>query len=215
MLKKILIAVAVLVAIFVGVVVMQPATYHVERTLGMNAPDSVIYANIDDFRAWADWSPWEKLDPNMKKTYSGPERGVGHGYAWEGSDEVGKGKMTILESSPSSAISIKLEFIEPFASVATSGFELAPEGEGKSTNVTWWMDGENNFMGKAFGLFMDMDKMIGADFEKGLASLKAISEAEAKKLEAAAKAAPPAAVPPPAAPAAPAPGASADATPTP
>jgi hypothetical protein len=211
MLKKILIAVAVLVVVFVGVVMTRPDTYHVERTVSMNAPESVIYANLEDLRAWAAWSPWEKLDPNVKKTFSGPERGIGATYAWEGNDQVGKGKMKITESSPPSAMRLELEFIEPFASRAENGFELAPNLEGTATDVSWWMDGNNNFMGKAFSLFMDMDKMIGGDFEKGLKALKSLSEAQAKKLAADAAASAPAqpAAPDPAAPGAPA---SADAT---
>lgn len=182
MVKKILIAVAVLVVIFVGVVMTRPDTFHVERSVSMNAPDSVIYANIDNLRAWEAWSPWEKLDPNMKKTFSGPERGIGATYAWEGNDQVGKGKMKITESSPPSAMRLELEFIEPFASKAENGFELAPNLDGTATDVTWWMDGNNNFIGKVFCLFADMDKMVGGDFEKGLKALKSLSEAQAKKL---------------------------------
>ena len=212
MLKKILIAVAVLVVIFVGVVITRPDTYHVERTMRMNAPDSVIYAHLDDFHAWAAWSPWEKLDPNMKRTFSGPERGVGATYSWEGNDQVGTGKMTITESSPPSAMRVQLEFIEPFASVATTGFEVGPALDEASSDVTWWMDGTNNFVGKAFGLFVDMDKMIGADYEKGLNALKQLSEAEAKKRAAEAQAAPAPQPEAPAQPTAPAPAASADAT---
>jgi hypothetical protein len=181
MVKNILIAVAVLVVIFVGVVITRPDTFHVERRMIINAPDTLIYANLDDLHAWAAWSPWEKLDPNMKKTFSGPARGIGASYAWEGNSEVGKGKMTIIESSPATALQIKLEFIEPFASEATHGFELYEADEG-GTNVTWWMDGHNNFVGKTFCLFMDMDKVVGADFEKGLKALKSVSEAQAKKL---------------------------------
>jgi hypothetical protein len=188
MLKKILLAVAVLIVIFVGVVITRPDTFHVERTLNIGAPDDVIYAHLDDFHAWADWSPWEKLDPNMKKTFSGPERGIGATYQWQGNDKVGTGKMTITESSPSSAMRINLEFIEPFKSEAVTGFEIAPRDE-HTNDVTWWMDGNNDFMGKAFSLFMDMDAMIGADYMKGLTALKAVSEAEAKKRAAEAQAA--------------------------
>jgi len=180
MLKKILIGLAVVILAFVAFVSTRPAQYHVERSQKIAAPAEIVFAQLDDFRAWASWSPWEKLDPGMQKTYSGPARGVGASYEWQGNKEVGKGRMTITEAQPTASVRYRLEFIEPFSNVAESGFTLAA-ADAESTNVTWSMDGNNDFMGKAFGLFMDMDAMIGADFEKGLGELKA--QAEAKALE--------------------------------
>jgi hypothetical protein len=179
MLKKILGVVAVLVVAFAGFVATRPATYHVERSKEIRAPAEVVFAQLDDFRAWPAWSPWEKLDPGMKKTYEGPERSVGSSYAWQGNSDVGKGKMTITDRHPSSHLGLRLEFLEPFASTAATDFRLRAAGD--AVNVTWSMEGNNDFMGKLFGTFMDMDAMIGADYEKGLAALATVSEAEAKR----------------------------------
>jgi hypothetical protein len=179
MLKKVSLAVAVLFVVLVAVVISRPDTYHVERSQTVGAPADIVFAHVADFHAWADWSPWEKLDPSMKKSFEGPAQGAGASYAWEGSDQVGKGKMTLTEVLPPSSLTIRLDFIEPFASTATTRFTFA--GEGTGTKVTWAMEGQNDFMGKAFGMFMDMDKMIGADFEKGLGQLKTVVEADAKK----------------------------------
>lgn len=177
MLKKILIVVAVVLVGLLGVIAMQPNEYRVERTKAIDAPAEVVFAQIDDFRLWEKWSPWERLDPNMKKTYSGPEHQVGASYAWQGNKDVGSGNMTVVEREAPTALAVRLEFIEPFASVAQNGFSLF--GANDSTQITWWMEGENDFMGKAFSLFMNMDTMIGGDFERGLESLKTVSEAEA------------------------------------
>jgi hypothetical protein len=180
MLKKILIALVIVVAGFLTFAATRPDTYRVERSAKIDAPATVIFSQLEDFKAWPAWSPWDKRDPAMKKTYEGPATGVGSTYSWEGNKEVGKGRMAIVASEPPSQIRYHLEFIEPFAAVANTAFTLAPEG-GKSVAVTWAMDGTNNLMGKVFGIFMNMDTAIGADFEKGLASLKTISEAEAEK----------------------------------
>lgn len=182
MLKKILIGLAVLVLGFAGFVAAQPATYHVERTQLIDAPAEVVFAQLDDLHAWEQWSPWAKLDPTMQKTYEGTDRQVGASYAWQGNDEVGKGQMTITERELDRHLGLRLEFMEPFASVASTQFHLSP-AEGDATHVTWAMDGNNNFIGKLFGLFVDMDTMIGADFDKGLASLQSVSEAAHEALE--------------------------------
>ena len=176
MARKIAIAVGVIVALFLVVVATRPATFHVERSLRMEAPASAVAAHIEDFHAWRMWSPWEKLDPNMKRSFFGKARGVGAGYAWEGNDQVGKGRMTVIESTPSK-VAIKLEFLAPWTATNTATFSFAPP-DGHATTTTWAMDGQNNFMAKAVGLFMDMDEMIGADFERGLQNLKAESERE-------------------------------------
>ena len=200
-LKKVLLVLAIGIGGFIAFAATRPDTYKVERSLKMEAPADIVFAQLDNFKSFSAWSPWDKLDPNMKKTFEGPAQGVGAGYAWEGNDKVGKGKMTITNTTPPTSVVYKLEFLEPFASVATTTFSIKPEGE-KASHVTWTMDGKNDLIGKAFGIFMDMDKMIGTDFEKGLGSLKGIAEGEAVKRAAAV---PPAAqavaVPPPAVPA--------------
>jgi hypothetical protein len=190
--KKVLLVLAVLVAAFLGVVATRPDTYHVERSTEVKASPEAVFAFVGDLKTFPQWSPWQKRDPNVKITISTPSTGVGASYAWEGNKEVGKGRMTIIESTPPVRTKEKLEFIEPFPSIAEAGFEVKPAGTGAST-VTWSMDGKNNLIGKAFSLFMDMDKMIGKDFEDGLASLKKLVEAA----PAAAPVAPAAAVTPP------------------
>lgn len=176
MLKKILLALAVVIAGFLAYVATRPDTYHVERSAQVDAPADVVFAQLDDFEAWAAWSPWDKLDPGMNKSYDGPKRAVGASYAWHGNADVGKGKMTITEREPATHIAYRLEFIEPFAGLANTRFDLVPEGDA-AVRVTWAMDGDNDFMGKLFGVFMNMDATIGADFERGLASLASASEA--------------------------------------
>lgn len=193
MLKKVLGGLAVIVAGFLAFVAMRPAHYHVERSVSINAPADVIYAELEDLRKWAAWSPWDKIDPNVKKNFSGPEHGVGASYTWEGNREVGKGKLTISSAEPAKHIVYKLEFIEPMASVAEADMKIAQAGE-RANKLTWGMDGDNNFVGKMFGVFMDMDKMIGSDFERGLTNLKGIAESEAQKQRLAAEA-PPAGAP--------------------
>ena len=177
MLKKILIGVAGAIAVFLLVVATRPATFHVERSITIGAPPANAFAQVNDFHSWSAWSPWEKMDPQMKRTFSGPAAGTGATYAWVGNDDVGDGRMTIEQSDSPSLVSIKLEFIKPFAATNTATFSFAPSPEG--TKVTWAMDGNNNFMAKGFQLFMNMDKMVGADFERGLAGLKKAAESVA------------------------------------
>ncbi len=185
MFKKILLALVVLVGGFCAFVATRPSQFKVERSVTTTARAETTFAFVNDLRKWGDWSPWEKMDPSMKKTFGGAEAGVGATYAWQGNDEVGKGQMTITGSEPGK-ISIKLEFFEPWAATNTTVFTFAPAGD--ATRVTWSMEGENNFVGKAASLFLDMDGMIGGDFEKGLAALKGLAEAEQKKADEAAKA---------------------------
>lgn len=173
--KRILLVLAAAIVLFLGYAATRPDTFHVERSASIAAPAAAIYAHVVDFRRWQAWSPWEKLDPAMKRELGGPETGVGATYAWEGNSDVGKGKMTITAAEPPSKLAVRLEFLEPFASTSVATFALAPEGEG--TRVTWSMDGDQNFLAKVMCIFMDMDKLIGGDFEKGLASLKQVSEA--------------------------------------
>jgi Polyketide cyclase / dehydrase and lipid transport len=189
MARKFLIGVAAVIAILMLVIVTRPATFHVERSITMAAPPESAFAQVNDFHAWPAWSPWEKLDPQMKKTFEGPPAGVGSKYAWSGNDQVGEGRMTIEKSERPSTVRIKLEFLKPFEATNVTTFTIAPAPGG--SKVTWAMDGENNFMSKAAGLFMDMDKMIGGDFEKGLADLKTAAETAAKSAPSTPAAAPP------------------------
>lgn len=182
MIKKILlgavVVIVLVVAIFCVVVAMQPAHYHIERSATMNAPAPVVFNQVNDFHKWDAWSPWAKLDPNMKQSYEGAPAGPGAMYSWTGNSQVGEGRMTITDSKPSELVKIKLEFVKPFAATNATNFTFAPQGN--QTAVKWTMDGDNTFMGKAFGLFMNMDKMVGGDFEKGLAQMKAVAETAAK-----------------------------------
>lgn len=182
MLKKAILGILLLVVVgvvgFLVVVAMQPEEFKVTRTTVIKAPPEMIFWQVNDFHKWDAWSPWAKLDPNMKTTFSGSESGVGSSYSWIGNSEVGEGKMTITESHPSEHIKLDLEFISPFAAKNITEFTFKPEGD--KTNVTWNMTGKNNFVAKAFCMMMDMDKMIGADFEKGLAQIKTVAESASK-----------------------------------
>jgi len=179
MLKKILLgglmAIVLIVAIFSVVVAMKPAHYQVERSATINAPPAVVFAQVNDFHKWEAWSPWAKIDPAMKTTYSGAPSGNGATYSWVGNSDVGEGRMTIVESRPNDLIKIKLEFLKPFSATNSTEFSFVPQGN--QTAVKWAMSGDNNFLAKAFTIFMDMDKMVGGDFEKGLAQMKTVSEA--------------------------------------
>ncbi|HEV8723434.1 MAG TPA: SRPBCC family protein [Candidatus Binatia bacterium] len=179
MLIKILIPLAVIVAVFVVIVALQPSEFRVARSATMSAPAPAVFAQVNDFHKWEAWNPWGKVDPAMKQTYEGAPAGIGAIYAWTGNKEVGEGRMTLTESRPSDLIRIKLEFFKPFAGTNIAEFTFKPEGN--QTAVTWSMTGKNNFMAKVIHLFMNMDKMIGGQFEKGLASMKSIVEAAPKK----------------------------------
>lgn len=179
MLKKILLGLVVAVLALVGFIASRPDEFSLQRSATIPAPPEVAFALVNDFHNWGQWSPWDKLDPNQKTTFDGAPSGTGAKYAWVGNDDVGEGRMTIEESKPNELVRIKLEFIKPFEATNITTFHFKPEGEGVS--VTWKMEGHNNFMSKAFDLFMNMDKMVGKDFEKGLASMKTAAEAEVKK----------------------------------
>lgn len=167
----------VIVLAAVGLLVyaaMQPDDFRIQRTATVKAPPERIYPLIADLRAWGPWSPWEKKDPAMKRTFSGPDSGVGAAYGWEGDKNVGTGKMTILEATPPGKVVIKLEFLKPFEATNTAEFTLTPQGD--STAIVWAMYGKNNFLSKLVCVFMDMEKMVGPDFEAGLAGLKVLAE---------------------------------------
>jgi uncharacterized protein YndB with AHSA1/START domain len=140
----------------------------------IKAPPAKVFALIDDFRQWAGWSPWEKLDPAMKRTHSGAASGKGAVYAWEGNGDVGAGRMEILETTAPSRVLIRLDFMKPFEATNTAEYTIQPEGE--ATRVTWAMYGPAPFLSKLMQVFVSMDKMIGKDFEQGLANLKALAE---------------------------------------
>jgi hypothetical protein len=179
MIKKILLALAALVVVFLVVAALQPADYRYARSTLISAPPAVVFAQVNDLRNWPQYSPWVKLDPAAKTSFEGPAAGTGAVFAWAGNSEVGEGRMTIVETRPDELVSFKLEFLKPLAMTASA--EFAFKAEGGQTAVTWSMSGKNSLIGKAAGLFMNMDKMVGADFERGLASLKTLSEAAAKK----------------------------------
>jgi uncharacterized protein YndB with AHSA1/START domain len=176
MIKKILLILAALIAIVLVVAAFQPAEFRVTRSATIAAPAAVIFTEINDFRRWQAWSPWEKLDPAMKRTFEGPPSGVGAVYGWEGNSEVGAGRMTLTESRPADLIRVRLEFLKPMEAQSAAEFTLRPEGS--NTTVTWTMSGRNNYPAKVMCLFMNMDKMLGGQFEQGLASLKTIAEAK-------------------------------------
>jgi uncharacterized protein YndB with AHSA1/START domain len=175
-LKRVGIGLVVVLLVFVVVVMTRPSAFHVERSATIAAPPEVVYAQVSDFHAWKAWSPWDKLDPSMKTTYDGPASGTGASYSWSGNDQVGEGRMTITDATPPSNVTIRLEFIKPFKATNITSFTWVPTPAG--TKLTWAMDGHNDFFGKAFSMFMDMDKTIGGDFERGLASMKQIVESQ-------------------------------------
>ena len=179
MFKKILLGVLAVLVVFLVLVAMRPADFEVSRTAIVNAPAAFAFAQVNDFKAWADWSPWDKLDPAIKRTYGDISAGQGATYHWLGNDQVGEGKMTITDAQAPNHVGIDLEFIKPFPSKNRTEFNFATSGSG--TSVTWSMKGRHDFMGKLFGLFMNMDKMIGGDFEKGLGDIKRLAEAAATK----------------------------------
>jgi len=174
MLKWILGGIAAAVAAFLVVVALQPADFRIERSAGMRAAPPAVFAQVNDLQNWRAWSPWEKIDPALKRSYDGPRAGAGASYAWAGNQDVGEGRMTITESRPGELVRIRLEFFKPFAAVNTAEFSFRPAGEG--TAVTWTMTGQNNFLARAICMFVSMDAMVGGMFDQGLAQMKAVVE---------------------------------------
>ena len=173
MLKTIVIVLVVAVIAILIFVATKPATYHVERSTTIAATPEKISPLLDDFHNWDQWSPWAKLDPNMRVSYSGAPAGQGAVYEWEGNKKVGKGRMEILAADPT-LTSIKLDFLSPFESHNRTNFVLQPQGS--ATVVTWTMDGPNTYVSKLMSIFVSMDKMVGKDFETGLGQLKSVAE---------------------------------------
>jgi uncharacterized protein YndB with AHSA1/START domain len=174
MLKIILILIVLLIAVVLILAALKPDTFRVARTTRIRAPAEKVFALINDFNRWVAWSPWEKMDPALQRIYSGPVSGKGSVYEWKGNKKVGEGRMEILESSPASRIAIKLDFIKPFEAHNTAEFTFMPQGD--ETGVTWTMQGSTPFIGKIMHVFVDMDRLIGKDFEAGLANMKAAAE---------------------------------------
>jgi hypothetical protein len=166
--------VVVLVGGLIGFAATRPNTFRVQRSTKINARAEKVFPLIADFHRWPEWSPWEKLDPAMKRTHSGPPSGKGAVYEWEGNKKVGQGRMEILHAAAPAKVEIKLDFIKPFSANNVTEFTLTPTGN--ATEVLWSMRGASPFMFKLMGLFMNMDCMIGNDFEKGLAAMKSVAE---------------------------------------
>ncbi len=178
MIKKIAIGFAVALLGLVVVVALQPADFRLARSTTIGAPAEVVFAQLNDFRKWQGWSPWEKMDPDMQRTYAGPDAGVGATYAWKGNGGVGEGRMTITDSRPGARLALTLEFTAPLVATNQVEFTLAP-APGGGVGVTWSMAGRNGFVGKAAALLVGMDAMVGSQFEQGLADLKTVAEAQA------------------------------------
>ncbi len=170
----ILLALAFIALLFIVVIAGQPNEFKVCRSTKISAPPGAVFPHVNDFHRWEAWSPWAKLDPTCKNTFEGATAGIGAIFSWAGNKKVGEGRMTISESRASDLIRIKLEFFKPFKATNTAEFDFKPDGN--QTVVTWSMFGKNNLMGKVFGLIMNCDKMVGGDFEKGLAAMKSVVE---------------------------------------
>jgi Polyketide cyclase / dehydrase and lipid transport len=168
-----LLIVIALIVIFV-LASRQPDDFSITRSGNISAPASAIFPHVNDLHRWDAWSPWAKLDPNAKNAFEGSEEGVGAKMSWAGNNKVGVGSMTITESRPNDYIQFKLEFLKPMQATNIAEFTFKPEGD--QTSVTWSMKGTNNFMAKVMNLFINCDKMVGGQFEKGLASLKEVVE---------------------------------------
>jgi len=166
--------VAVLVIGVLAFAAIQPDTFRIQRATSIKAPPEKIYGHIDNLRAQSTWSPWEKKDPAMKRAFSGALRGKGAVYEWDGNNEIGKGRIEITDLSPPSKVTMKIDFVRPFEGHNVVEFTLEPKGE--VTNVTWAMRGPQPLIGKIISVFIDCDKMVGREFEAGLANLKAIAE---------------------------------------
>ncbi len=168
-----LIVIIAAIAVVLIIASTRPDIFTVQRSINIKAKPEKIAASITDFHKWTSWSPYEKYDPAMKKTFSGPQKGKGAAYEWNGNSKVGSGRMEIMETSPS-RVSIKLDFFKPMEGHNVADFIFEPDGG--STKVTWDMHGPNRFIGKIFHVFINMDKMVGKDFETGLQNLKSLSE---------------------------------------
>lgn len=175
MINVILIGLGLAIVLLLLFATTRPDKFHIERSITIAATPAAIFPELNDLRRVQAWSPWKDKDPNAAYTFSGPADGVGAAQAWTGNREVGAGRQTIIESNPGRNVRVRIDFAKPFAATCTGNFSLHPQGA--HTVVTWSMDGANNYVAKLMCLFMDQDKMIGPEFEKGLARLKALVEA--------------------------------------
>lgn len=174
MLKIIVIIVLLLVAGLLIYAATKPDTFRIERSITIKAPSAKVFALLNDFHQWEAWSPWEKIDPAIKRTYRGPNSGVGAIYEWAGNKEIGQGRMEIVESVPASKMSLKLDFVTPFEAHNVVDFTLVPQGD--STVVTQAMHGPSPYISKLMTTFFSMEKMVGSKYEEGLANLKHLAE---------------------------------------
>ena len=174
MFRKILAAVSGIILLFCLVVFLMPSEFKISRSEKIKAAPFVVFANVNNFHSWADWSPWAKLDSSMSVAFEGAEMGQGAIYKWKGNDQVGEGRMTITESNSNEKVVINLEFLKPFQATNLTEFNFSLDGD--LVFVEWSMSGHRSFIEKVFNIFFNLDKIVGADFEKGLASLKNISE---------------------------------------
>ena len=170
MLKKLFAFLLVVVMAFIGLIALQPSTFEVSRAGMVPAPPSDVFAMVNDLHRWETWSPWTKLDPNVRMTYEGPQAGPGAAVRWAGNEEVGEGRLEIVENRPDERVRLRLEFIKPFPGKSDFEFDLEPAEGG--TQVTWSMSGHNNLMGKVMCLFVNLDKRVGGDMERGLANMR-------------------------------------------
>lgn len=177
MLKKVLVAGLVVVVAFLAFVATRAGSFKVERSVVVAAGPAVVFPLVADLKRMLEWSPWDRRDPAMKRTFTGDPAEVGSSYGWSGNKEVGEGRMVLVERVEQSHATYRLEFLEPFESSSMTSLKLEPEGAG--TKVRWSMEGKLGFVEKLFGLFMDMDAMIGKDFDEGLAALKVLAERQA------------------------------------
>ena len=174
MLTAIIIIIAILIIAFLAMAASRPNTFSLSRNMDMKAPPEKIFVHLNDFKNWSTWSPWEKMDLNLQRNYSGSASGKGAKYAWVGNKKVGEGNMEITRSVPSTNIELNLNFLKPFKASNVTEFKITPKGN--MTNINWEMRGPLNLMMKVMHMFMNMDSMVGKDFEAGLANLKAIVE---------------------------------------
>lgn len=173
MLRKLFLALGLILLGFAAYVAMLPSEFRVERSAKIGAPPEKVFALVNDLHKWNDWSPWAKLDPNAKNGFEGPDAGVGASFNWDGNDEVGAGKMSVVESKPNELVRLKLEFTRPMQGSNDTTFTFKPDNAG-GTLVTWTNSGHNNFIGRAVCVFMNMDKMMGGMFEKGFTNMNAV-----------------------------------------
>jgi hypothetical protein len=174
---KFVVVVLMIMVCLTGFVALRPSHFEVTRSTTIAAPPAAVFAQVDDLHKWGAWDPWAKLDPNSKTTFEGPEAGKGAKMSWDGNDKVGAGTITIVDDKSPESITLLLAFKRPMEAVADTLFTFTPVEDGK-TKVTWKMSGENGFVGKAMSLIWDTEKMVGPEFEKGLADMKKVVEGE-------------------------------------